>query len=66
MKWKLKNNSNDRCIVSDCGRYRISRYTLGGADLYRVFRGDQPIGDGKTGNEARKIALRHSESREDV
>lgn len=60
MNWKLKDKANDRCIVSDCGGYRISKFTCGGVDLFLVYHGSQEIGDAENGNEARRIAERHS------
>ena len=59
MKWKLKDKANDRCIVSDCGGYRISRFTCGGVDLFLVYHGSQEIGSAENGNEARRIAVKH-------
>lgn len=59
MKRKLKDKANDRCIVSDCGGYRISKFTCGGVDLFLVYHGSQEIGDAENGNEARRIAERH-------
>ncbi|WP_252108972.1 MULTISPECIES: hypothetical protein [unclassified Halomonas] len=59
MKWKLKDKTNDRCIVSDCGAYRISRYTCGGVDLFLIYHGNDEIGSADSGNEARRVAERH-------
>ncbi|RUR26827.1 hypothetical protein ELY33_17110 [Vreelandella andesensis] len=59
MKWKLKDRANDRCIVSDCGEYRISKYTLSGVDLLLVYHASNEIGSAENGNEARKIAVKH-------
>lgn len=60
MKWKLKDRANDRCIISDCGQYRISKYTMQGVDLYIVYHGSKEIGTAGSGNAARRIAERHS------
>ncbi|MCP1316384.1 hypothetical protein [Halomonas sp. 707B3] len=60
MKWRLKDKANDRAIVSDCGNYQISRFTLGGADLFTVYCSGKEIGDAQNGNEARRIAEKHS------
>lgn len=62
MKWRVKKTGNDRCIVSECGDYTISRYTCGGNDIYLThFRGEQ-VGDGtNSGNEARRVAVKHKE-----
>lgn len=60
MKWKQKTVNNDRCIVSDCGNYRISRFTCGGVDLLLVYYGSQEIGEAPDGNKARRIAEKHS------
>lgn len=60
MKWKLKDKANDRAIVSDCGQYRITTFTLSGVDLFMVYHGSQEIGSAENGNEARRIAERHS------
>ncbi len=59
MKWKLKDKLNDRCIVSDCGNYQISRFTLGGVDLFLVYHGSAEIGTAENGNEARRVAEKH-------
>jgi hypothetical protein len=59
MKWKQKTVNNDRCIVSDCGHYQISRFTLGGADLFTVYFSGKEIGDAQNGNGARRIAEKH-------
>lgn len=59
MKWKLKEKCNDRCIVSDCGQYRISKFTLSGTDLYLIYHGGTEIGSAENGNEARRIAEKH-------
>ena len=59
MKWKLKSKGNDRCIVSDCGQYQISRFTCGGLDFYQVYHGSVQIGDAPDGNKARKVAMQH-------
>lgn len=59
MKWKLKDKANDRAIVSDCGAYRISRFTCGGVDLFLVYHGSQEIGSAENGNQARRIAEKH-------
>lgn len=59
MKWKLKHANNERCIISDCGRYQISRLTFGGIDHYEVYYQGERIGDGRSGNEARKVAGDH-------
>lgn len=59
MKWKLKDKANDRCIVSDCGGYRISKFTCGGVDLFLIYQGSQEIGSAENGNEARRIAVKH-------
>ena len=60
MKWKLKDRANDRCIISDCGQYRISKYTMQGVDLYMVYHGSKEIGTAGSGNAARKIATDHA------
>ena len=60
MKWKIKVKTNDRCIVSDCGQYQISRFTLGAMDLYYVYHQGSEIGTAESGNAARKIADRHA------
>jgi hypothetical protein len=59
MKWKLKHANNQRCIISDCGEYQISRLTLSGIDYYEVYSRGERIGDARSGNEARKVAERH-------
>lgn len=59
MKWRLKDKANDRAIVSDCGNYQISRFTLGGADLFMVFHQGSEIGEARDGNKARRIAEQH-------
>lgn len=59
MKWKLKDKLNDRCIVSDCGGYRITKFTLSGVDLFMVYHGSQEIGSAENGNQARRIAVKH-------
>jgi hypothetical protein len=59
MKWKIKARGNDRCIVSDCGQYQISRFTLGGQDMFLIYHQSSEIGDAKDGNAARKVAMRH-------
>lgn len=59
MKWKLKDRANDRCIVSDCGQYRISKFTLSGVDLFVVYQGSEEIGSAENGNKARRIAEKH-------
>lgn len=61
MKWKVKDKGNDRCIISDCGQYRISRFICGERDLFLVYHGSTEIGDAPDGNKARKIAQQHSE-----
>lgn len=67
MKWRIKKPSNDRCIISECGDYTISRYTCDGKDIYLThYRGEQ-IGDGKSsGNEARRVAAKHKAEQEAV
>ena len=60
MKWKLKDRANDRCIISDCGQYRISKYTMQGVDLYMVYHGSKEIGTASDGNQARRIATDHA------
>ena len=60
MKWKLKEKQNERCIISDCGAYRISKFTCGGVDLFLVYYGSQEIGEAPDGNKARRIADKHS------
>lgn len=59
MKWKLKDEANDRAIVSDCGQYRITKFTLSGIDLFMVYHGSKEIGSAENGNEARRIAVKH-------
>lgn len=59
MKWRLKDKANDRCIVSDCGQYRISRFTCGGVDLFLIYHGTDEIGTAENGNQARRIAEQH-------
>lgn len=59
MKWKLKDRANDRCIVSDCGQYRIRKFTLSGVDLFVVYQGSEEIGSAENGNQARRIAEKH-------
>lgn len=56
MKWKPVNAY---CIKS--GEYRITKYTLGGKDLYVVYHISDEIGHADDGNAARKIASRHAE-----
>lgn len=60
MKWRLKDRNNDRAIISDCGKYQISRYTPSDCDLFMVFHGSTEIGTASTGNSARKIAIDHA------
>lgn len=57
MNWQ---RINAYCIRA--GEYRISRYTLGGEDLYIVYHGDTQIGTARNGNEARGIADRHAKA----
>ncbi|RUR48817.1 hypothetical protein [Vreelandella populi] len=59
MKWKLKDKANDRAIISDCGRYQISRFTCGGNDLYLIYQGGTEIGSADNGNQARQVAEKH-------
>jgi hypothetical protein len=61
MKWKLKDRANGNCIISDCGQYRISKYTLQGMDLYMVYHGSKEIGTASSGNAARRIAADHKQ-----
>lgn len=63
MKWRLKDKANDRCIVSDCGRYRISKFTCGGVDLFLIYHGSSEIGTAENGNQARRIAEQHKAKR---
>lgn len=60
MKWRIKDKENDRAIISDCGRYQISRFTCSGVDLYLVYHGGHEIGEARDGNKARRVAERHS------
>ena len=60
MKWRLKDKANDRCIVSDCGQYQISKFTCGGVDLFLIYHGSDEIGEARDGNKARRIAENHS------
>ena len=60
MKWKLKDKRNDRCGISDCGRYMISHYTLSGDDVFKVFCSGQEIGTTSSRDEAKRIAMDHS------
>jgi len=55
MKW---SKVNDYCIRS--GEYQISKYTLSGEDLYIVWLNGVEIGTADSGNDARKIAEKHS------
>ena len=61
VKWKLKDKANDRCIVSDCGQYRISKFTCGGVDLFLIYHSGNEIGNAENGNQARRIAERHKQ-----
>lgn len=56
MKWQPVNAY---CIRS--GEYRITKYTLGGEDLYMVYHCNDEIGHAHSGNVARKVAERHAE-----
>lgn len=60
MKWHKKTANNDRCIVSDCGQYQITKFTCGGIDLFVVYHQGSEIGDAVNGNQARRIAENHS------
>jgi len=60
VRWKIKDPKNERCIISNCGAYRISKFTCGGVDLFLVYYGNQEIGDAGNGNQARRIADKHS------
>ena len=59
MKWRIKDKANDRCIVSDCGQYQISKFTCGGVDLFLIYHGGHEIGEARDGNKARRIAEQH-------
>lgn len=61
MKWRLKDKANDRCIVSDCGQYQISKFTCGGVDLFLIYHGGHEIGEARDGNKARRIAEKHKQ-----
>lgn len=62
MKWKLKHTSNDRCIVSNCGEYQISRFTFSGNDLFMIYHEGNEIGEARNGNEARRKAEKHAKA----
>lgn len=61
MKW---SRVNANCIQS--GAYRITKYTLGGMDIYQIYRGSELIGDAPDGNKARKVAMRHQAHNEQI
>lgn len=58
MKWKPVNSHS---VISDCRRYRITKFVLGGEQLCVVYHGDEKIGSAPDSNAARKIASRHAE-----
>ena len=61
MRW---SKLSPYCIQS--GAYKISKFSLGGRAIYGVWAGEELLGYYPNANEARKVAKKHSESREDV
>lgn len=59
MRWSRVNST---CIQS--GAYKITKYTLGGRDLYEVYHDSELVGAAEDGNKARKIAAHHAKSQE--
>lgn len=65
MNWEYKrsektNAINDRCLISDCKAYKIAKFTLGGKNLFVIYHNGDEIGTAQNGNEARRIAEKHS------
>ncbi|WP_129141511.1 hypothetical protein [Modicisalibacter coralii] len=56
MKW---TKVNPYCIRA--GEYQITKFTLGGEDLYLVYHQGEQIGNARDGNAARKVAIKHSD-----
>ncbi|RUR38526.1 hypothetical protein [Vreelandella populi] len=64
MKWAVKRDPVTKkvirdVIISDCGRYQITKFTCGGVDLFLIYQGGNEIGSAENGNQARRIAERH-------
>ncbi|WP_404463064.1 hypothetical protein LG331_09810 [Vreelandella aquamarina] len=50
---------NERCLISDCKQYKISKFTLSGESLFLIYHCGKEIGDATNGKEARRIAEQH-------
>lgn len=61
MRWRQKDPNNDRCGISDCGKYKISQYTQIGDDIFMVFYGGQEIGTAGNRDAAKRIARDHKQ-----